>query len=253
MRIGLYYFSGTGNTRLVAGEFKTVFASRDLECELIPLEKITQKTRDISFTDYDLVGLGFPVHAFDAPRIVYDFVKLLPVKRVRYFLFKTAGSDFLLGGSTHRLRSALASKGWTLAHESFFEMPPNVGACPSQERVDQIVAQARENVSVAVEEILAEKHIVLDDKPIQRAFSFINHFETIGCFFGSSNWFADENCTLCGKCMRNCPTRNISLTEDKVVFGHSCVLCLRCWWNCPARALRHRHLNWALLKKLYKL
>lgn len=253
MNIGLYYFSGTGNTLLIAKEFQAAFSARGSDCELIPLEKITLKTRDISFKDYDLVGLGFPIHAFDAPRIVYDFIKLLPVKRVKYFLFKTAGSDFILGGSTHRLRSALADRGWTLAHESFFEMPPNVASDPDQERVDNVVSKARGKVPEAVDEILAGKRIVLSDSFMQRAFGLINRCETVGCYFGSANWYADEKCTLCGKCVRNCPTRNIQLSSENICFGHSCILCLRCWWNCPSRAISHRHLKWALLKKPYKI
>ena len=43
MKIGLYYFSGTGNTRLIAGEFKAAFVAQGADCELIPVEKITLK------------------------------------------------------------------------------------------------------------------------------------------------------------------------------------------------------------------
>ncbi|HRY83509.1 MAG TPA: EFR1 family ferrodoxin [Candidatus Cloacimonadota bacterium] len=253
MKIGLYYFSGTGNTLLIAREFQKAFRAQGSDCELIPLEQITQKTHDISFNDFDMVGLGFPVHAFDAPRIVDDFIKLLPAKRVNYFLFKTAGSDFQLGGSTRRLRLALAERGWILKHESFLEMPPNVASNPSQERVDTVVAKARARVPEAVEQILTGKRIVLRDSYIQRALSIINHFENLGCFMGSSNWYTDKNCILCGKCVRACPTRNIRLSSEKISFGHSCIFCLRCWWNCPQRAIRHRHTQWALLKKPYKL
>lgn len=253
MKIGLYYFSGTGNTRLIAGEFKAAFVAQGADCELIPVEKITLKTREVNFEDCDLWGLGFPVHAFDAPRIVYDFVNLLPRKRARYFLFKTAGSAFLQGGSTHRLRRALAGRGWLLAHESFYEMPPNIFSVPEQEKVDAIVTQARAKVPEAVAEILAGQRRMLKDGTLRRALSLINRLETAGCYFDSPYWFANGNCTRCGKCARNCPTRNITVTADRPVFKYSCIFCLRCWWNCPARAISHRRYGKWLPKNPYKL
>lgn len=253
MNIGIYYFSGTGNTRHVAGLMRDEFRAAEHDCEIIPMEKYTQKTKDLSFGDYDLVGIGFPVHAFDAPWLVYDFIELLPRQRTAYFLFKTAGDPFLLGGSTHRLRREIAGKGWIIRHESLFVMPPNLGGNASEERINDMLLQAGIHTREVVVEILSGKKVLLKDSGIQRCFSLINRGETLGTRMGSKNWVVSASCTLCGKCMRNCPTKNIAISGNKVLFKSNCVFCMKCRGYCPVSAISHKHLMWAMPKKPYHL
>jgi ferredoxin len=47
---------------------------------------------------------------------------------------------------------------------------------------------------------------------------------------------ADGNCTRCGKCVKTCPTGNISINE-RVEFGDNCDTCFGCVQICPSRAV----------------
>lgn len=46
-----------------------------------------------------------------------------------------------------------------------------------------------------------------------------------------------DRCNGCGICSQLCPVDNISMLDEKVVFGHKCIFCLRCYNLCPTNAL----------------
>lgn len=47
-------------------------------------------------------------------------------------------------------------------------------------------------------------------------------------------------CIGCGKCVRSCPMRAISITEKKAVITHQlCITCGQCQHNCPMRAIKY--------------
>jgi len=93
--IGLYTFSGTGNTQVVAELLAKAFERYDADVEVARIEHVLQGQPRLEPKAYDLVGIGHPIHGFDVPRIVYDFVDALPpVESKRTFIFKTAG-DFI--------------------------------------------------------------------------------------------------------------------------------------------------------------
>ncbi len=47
-------------------------------------------------------------------------------------------------------------------------------------------------------------------------------------------------CNGCGKCVRHCPTRNISLSPDKrLVWGDRCAMCVACYHICPHHAIAY--------------
>ncbi len=253
MKICIYFFSGTGNTRFIAEDMQQRFNASGSQCSLVPMESVTKGDAELKPEDYDLVGLGFPVHAYDAPRVVYQFLELLPAAPIRYFLFKTAGDKLLYGGSTRQMRMLLANKRWKLAYESFFVMPANMASPAKPDKIARLVATAKLHSAETVADILAGTRKILPDSTSQRVSSLLNRLETRGCRKGSHHWRAGDNCILCGKCVRECPTNNIEIVEGKVVFGDKCIFCQRCWWNCPTRAIDHPYAHFVLLKKPYTL
>ncbi len=74
--IGIFYFSGTGNTKLVANLFANEFKMKGFSTKLIPIEDVLNKKIALSIGDYDLLGFGHPVHAFSAPKIFFDFLDM---------------------------------------------------------------------------------------------------------------------------------------------------------------------------------
>ncbi|PKN74072.1 MAG: hypothetical protein CVU50_00410 [Candidatus Cloacimonetes bacterium HGW-Cloacimonetes-3] len=253
MKICVYYFSGTGNTRFVAEDMQQRFIDSGSQCELIPIESVTKGEVVLNPEEYDLVGIGFPVHAYDAPGIVYEFLELLPAAPIRYFLFKTAGDKLFYGGSTNHLRMLLANKRWKLAYESFFVMPANMASPAKPGKIARLAEAARIHSAETVADILSGTRKLLPDSTSQRISTLFKRLETRGCRKGSRHWRVSSNCDLCGKCVQECPTSNITLVDGKLKFGDKCIFCLRCWWNCPSRAIDHPYAHAVLLKKPYIL
>ena len=91
-KVILYVFSGTGNTQLVAELYKKYLT--DCETTIYKLGKRAEGQEIPSPRDYDLVGLGYPVHGFNAPLVMNNFCKSLPAfdeaagrKKTFIFLF----------------------------------------------------------------------------------------------------------------------------------------------------------------------
>ena len=68
MKIAIVYFSGTGNTEKVLKEFESFFKIQNNEVKMIKIE-----SGEYIPTDIDILIIGYPVHAFNAPKIVLDY------------------------------------------------------------------------------------------------------------------------------------------------------------------------------------
>lgn len=238
-RVGIVYFSGTGNTELVAGLFASEFRARGFEAELLRVEDVLYGG-GFDPGRYSVIGFGYCVHAFNAPSIVYRLVGMLPDGGgKKTFVFKCPGDPFMRGGSTRMLRNSLKAKGYDVFHESLIATPSNVVLRMGDGLVKRLYAVAKERVRVFCGEILVGERRLQDNpfylRAISRAFSW---GETLGArFFGRLQLSASWDCAGCGGCASICPTRNIRLEKGRPVFGWECIMCMRCIYLCPSRAI----------------
>ena len=79
MKVLLCTFSGTGHTILAAKAIEKSFKEEDVTVDTYFVKRPYKDIPDSS--KYDYVGLGYPIHAFNAPKIFVDFCKLLPKPR----------------------------------------------------------------------------------------------------------------------------------------------------------------------------
>jgi ferredoxin len=52
-----------------------------------------------------------------------------------------------------------------------------------------------------------------------------------------------SSCTLCLKCVRNCPVSNIDCNGERITFGKDCIWCMRCVYSCPEKAIQATRLS----------
>jgi len=253
MRILIVYFSGTGNTARIAQLLQKEALAQDTVCEIMPMEQITLGQALPDFHAWDLIGIGFPVHAMDAPQIVYDFLKLLPKGRIAYFLYKTAGSPMLKGGSSYRIRESLSNLGWRLRHEQLYVMPPNAFGTANPRKIAKRYQQCQQLVKESISEILSGIKRLLPDPSLSSLCYQFAALEKHGAKQSSRRWTVNQNCNQCGLCVAQCPAANIHMEEGKLIFEDKCLLCLRCWWICPQRAISHSFLKPFFLKEPYCL
>ncbi len=80
MKVILYVFSGTGNTLAVAELYKKYLTTGGADGEnTVDIYRVSAKSGDAPDpAGYDLVGVGYPIHAFCAPEPIINFCKSLP-------------------------------------------------------------------------------------------------------------------------------------------------------------------------------
>ena len=87
MKILLLYFTGTYNTLYLTTIIKNTLLTKGHSVDTFVLtDKIKYKV-----DDYDFIGIGYPLHAYNAPKIVEDKLKELKILNKKYFIYKNGG------------------------------------------------------------------------------------------------------------------------------------------------------------------
>lgn len=236
MKIILYYYSGTGNTAKVAALYKKYFNAE------VTLYRISKKSHAAPSPEgFDLVGIGYPVHAFNAPEPAVRFVKNLPcVAYRRTFIFKTSGEGLHVNDcSSYKILKILTKKGYDVLSERHVVMPYNMIYRHSDEMAKQmwIYAQAIVQADCKAIESFARRRV---KQPFYKTFyaPVIGWIEQHFAHFHGPMFKVDTNkCVNCGKCAAGCPENNITIKDGKYTFGHDCALCMGCSFNCPQDAI----------------
>jgi ferredoxin/flavodoxin len=242
--IGIAYFSGTGNTRLVADLLAEALRRRGAMVEVLAIEEVLMTRGRWDTAPYQRIGIGWPVHALDAPRIVYEFIRRLPPGGGKpVFTFRSAGDPFWNGGPTEPTRRALAQRGYRVRREDLLVMPPNVLiACPDTV-ARQLYLKAEQRVEAIASAILtvggAELDVIAESPLFQRAVARVfAKAEGVGARLTGRCWRVTPDCTLCNRCVDECPIGNIARDLNRLVLGWDCLLCLRCVYRCPEQAIK---------------
>ncbi len=252
-KVGIFYFSGTGNTEIIAKLLAASYQQKQMDVELFRLEDIVNHKKPLILTDFDLIGVGHPVLGFGASGITEQFTKMLPVcSGMKTFVFKTASSaHYINHGASHTIINEMAKKGYRVFHNSILAMPCNCFIQYDDRFNKQLYIAAIKKV----EKIVLE---TINDQPRELKINgFLNRLLRI-IYYGEEHYGAkyfaqglaiSDRCTHCGKCVRNCPTLNISETKGHITFGSNCLWCMRCIYACPNHAIQAKNLRRCVLDR----
>lgn len=253
-KVEIVYFSGTGSTKKVAGQFADSFMKENVE---ISNYEINSRNRYVPQKS-DMLLLIYPVYACNAPKPIYEFIKTLPIhKGKKTVVISVSGGGEVTPNKACRLHTIkqLELKGYRVVYEKMIVMPSNV------------FVATPEAISVRLLEVLPVKveHIIHDllsgvrrrVKPdlLNRIIACAGELEKTrlgGELFGR-NIKVNQNCSGCGICQKGCPMENITLRENVPVFGRKCAICLKCIYSCPRKALKPLIGNFFILKQGYPL
>lgn len=249
----LYVFSGTGNTALVAELYKKYLTDYETTIYNVRCTKENGYDPFPDARDFDLVGLAYPVHGFNAPKIMNDFTKLLPkidVKakgKKKTFIFKTSGEGLTYNNySSQKIISRLERKGYEFFTEHHFVMPYNMIFRHSPEMVKSEYIYADARVRLNVKELSENRKNKIHYFPLRYWFVPIVRIEWIYAQLQGPAMKIDMNkCVKCMKCVNNCPLQNIKFNSEKnkFKFGTHCALCVCCSFGCPTKAISIGLLN----------
>lgn len=236
MKTIIYYFTGTGNTLAAA----RMLAEELGDTKLIPLRRAMYYGG--STPEADAVGIAFPVHFMDMPAIVRQFVFNILFSEDSY-LFGLATCGQRPGGALFRLQELLDEKGYRLSAGFVLEMPENfigpVDLMGDAPRREEKFAAAQARIPAIASAVHDRKILVPEGSNsslLELGGRFTRHLAT--CVYDTpSRLHATAACNQCRTCERICPTRNITVGKDGVVFGDDCTQCYACIHWCPNGAI----------------
>lgn len=236
-KIVFYVFSGTGNTMKVAEECAARCRDFDAETTVFRLRKGETPP---NVADFDTAVAAFPVHGFNAPRPMLDFLEELPDLRGKKFYFlMTSGEPLKLNDAAEvRPEYIVTEKGGDARGAARFVMPYNIIFRHSDGMAARMWQTVLERMPSVAEKIVTDGvidfEVGLGNRFLSRLFS-IEHpaMPLIGRGF-----YAADECVGCGRCEKVCSQENIVMKDGKPQFGKNCVGCMGCSFSCPVDAVR---------------
>ncbi|MDE7087318.1 MAG: EFR1 family ferrodoxin [Clostridia bacterium] len=247
MKIAIVYFSGTGNTQMVARKYCEYFLAQGHECTLYPLPM----REAIDFSQFDLIGVGYPIHSFNAPQIVLEFAKSLPKKKLkkgdtpkRAFIFKSSGEPVKMSRvSSLKLIKILRKRGYAVENEYQYVMPYNMIFRHTDHMAYVMWETAKKLIPIDCADILNGVARHEKKMPFGHFFAWFLRCEHWGAHVIGVGYRATKDCISCGLCAKNCPADNIKMKNGKPKFGGNCYICARCSFNCPKNCINIGLLN----------
>ena len=241
----IFYFTSTGNTQEVLAMLMRALDAEGIQTDCLQIENCTIKSNIRNIADYDAIGIGYPVWAFNAPVMVERFLKTLPrAENKPVFVFTTAGEPFFLNNvSSHWIGRILKKRGYIPNYERHFIMPYNINFRYPDEIVKELYALA-EKLSIQMARELANG-VLCPPKwsPVAIPVSFVLRLQRPLSKLNGRLYKTDAACNGCQKCVRECGSGNISLESGRIKFGWKCMMCMRCVMYCPQGAIKAGLIN----------
>jgi ferredoxin/flavodoxin len=235
--VTIYYFSGTGNTQIVANKMAECFAEKGFSAKAVRIEDV----KSITIDESEIIGIGFPIAACSTYPLVFQFIRNLPgAHRNPLFAFCTM-AGISLWAIEGELKTILENKGYLPIGFHEFIMPPNIFA-----QIPESMRRAR--IERSFLHALQFVNQLIDGNSRWRKIPLLSRLMFVLCsaLFKLAEMpfhqklfkmrVENDKCNKCGICVRKCPAGNIVLTS-KVMIGDRCQYCFRCVGICPATAV----------------
>ncbi len=245
--VTLAYFSGTGCTKAVADCFEKELLEQKLQ-----VNKINIATDD-TYHDKktDLLIILSPVYAFQLAAIVEKWTKNLPKTNGTYAaVISVSGGGEVSPNTACRIKCKhlLKRKGYDLIYEKMMVMPSNFAIQARKQLNFDLINILPQKVNKIISDIMSGKKNLLKPKLQDRLFSTLGKAEHFGASIFGLSIHPSRDCNQCGKCVRNCPKKNIQMKNGSPKFGFHCLWCMKCIYYCPRKALSPRILKFSVLK-----
>lgn len=195
----------------------------------------------IPLKDYDTVGIAYPVHAFNAPKIVIDIARQLPkAQAINVFLISTAGEDHPVNySSSGLLMKTLNKKNYSVFFDRQLYMPSNFAIKYDEPKVKQLLDAVNAETPQIAQDIANSTICKQHPGNLTKFMAIIGRIEWLGAKFMGKLYYSDKKCNHCGVCAVNCPNHNI-VKGNHMHFKWHCGLCMRCLYICPQHSIKIR-------------
>lgn len=239
--IGIY-FSGTGNSRYILDVFlRAYYNGKKGRCELYAIEEqgaaeAVRKNQEIVFS--------YPVQFSNVPKIVRDFIAGHPAlwKQKKIFVIATMG--LFSGDGAGMLGRMLRKYGAEITGGLHVKMPDSIA---DEKMLKRTMVQNQKLVARAAAKAKRAAKALRARKPPRDGLGWMCRFAGLFgqrlWFSQKVRHYSDRlkidtaACVGCGTCTALCPMDNLRLVQGKAEARGRCTMCYRCIQNCPKQAL----------------
>lgn len=231
------YFSGTGNTKYCTEALTQATGGRACSMESGEALEVLRKS--------DEIALGYPIYFSDIPRIVKAFITehaaMFCGKRI--FIIATMG---LFSGDGAGLATRLLRKcGAAVTGGLHLRMPDCIADVKllkkTPEENEALIAAVQKKIAQTAESIKREIYPKDGLSFLHRIAGLFGQrlwFKTHAKKLSKQLKIRTERCIGCGICAAHCPTKSLYIENNKAIFHPgNCTICYRCINNCPAKAI----------------
>lgn len=236
MKILIFYFSGTGNTKWVTEYFSACLNNRSYN---VVLHEISTDTLSMDINDFDIIGIAHPIYGADMPPIVYHFLESnSQIKDKVQLIISTFGYVNAFGYFAEK--KFFKNIKWYFNIKMFNNISTpklKIRIIEPKKRISK-----KEKLKKKIESKL--KFIITDKKHIDGIRPYIIPGIFIRRFFKNeiANHYKDFSvskklCKNCNICINQCPTESITIKDNNFIFSDTCTACMRCYNICPKNAI----------------
>ena len=232
------YFTGTGNSKRVALKAQSELSLRGHSLELVDV--INGEVADLSL--YDGLFIFYPIYGFNAPKPIIAYVKKIKKleKQIPCCIMKQSGEHLFWNNASSLYLTSLLKKRNIIVHNEYHYLMPYSFIFRHSDYMAYRMKTTMEGLlPLDVDLFLNNKNTRLKRFFFDRPFAFILRIQWWGGRF-NGRFYKVENdkCIKCEKCIKDCPAKNISIKDGKIVFGGKCLMCQRCVMYCPKHAIK---------------
>jgi NAD-dependent dihydropyrimidine dehydrogenase PreA subunit/flavodoxin len=247
-KVIIHYFTGTGNTahsvKLISEQLQAVgyeVKNWQVKKDVLPPDEVS---------DYHI--FAFPVLSWAAPVIMKQYLLKMPsVKGAKTAILAINGAIFnngklvkgYTGQALEQVENILKRKNYDVFLTGNASFPDNwtqvTNPCSVQD-TEAIFPLGEAEVRVFIKNFLTGKRELYRCGFFNRLWSYLiaGLFGLIGRRFLGKFYIADEHCTGCSVCAKNCPVGTIKMNHKKPYWGNNCEDCNRCINICPEQAIQ---------------
>ncbi len=237
MKFGIYYFSGSGNTKWVSEQMSFILSELGHDVDVQSIETVSVPREN------DFVILGGPIYAGNVPEKLIRWVlrNMPPSQNSKAAVFTTSAGLEKANG-IHSLGRKLINKGYKISGVFTYVLPRNYYfekyPAAAEEEAKEMFKHVHQCLREDIQQILSNNSEIAVKEKVLSMDLFAELMSIMTRFMGRS-FSVNDQCISCGKCAKNCPTRNIVM-KKKPVYQNKCMMCTRCIHNCPVHAIEYK-------------
>lgn len=235
----IFYFSATGNSLSAAETLGKALGEKVID--------ITEATRKGQFTyhvsEREKIGFVFPAFFYGAPTIVEEFVQQMKLEGAKApYIFTVITCGEKISGADKQFAKMLEKRGYFVNCTFPLIMPNNSVLwyeLPTPEEQVKGLADADASLKlIAMAIAKGDKGGYSSTLGDRVKTSFMQSLYKHGR--KTAKFYAEESCTGCGQCERNCPCGAIKINKKRPEWvAKRCALCLACINRCPVAAIQY--------------